>query len=521
MQIFKGKVVTCDQANTVSNYLVEDEGIIAFVGDELPPVYGKSPAVIDLGEMAIIPAFGDGHIHFSNWALFNSTFDVREAASIADIGPMIKDYAEREPKIKVLFGFGHSANAVAENRLITRTEIDAAVKNRPVYLVCYDGHSAVANTAAIGLMPKEIRFLNGFDLESGQIFHEAFLAATDFISSKIPPLKLARYMINGMDTLAGYGVGLIHTVEGVGYPRDLDVDLVRFMAKSSQLQFRIYFQTMDVDKVLRRKLPRVGGCFACALDGCFGARDAALLEPYSDDQNYQGILFYSDQQVKNFVMQANRAGLQVQLHCIGDAAVVQAVMAIEAALEDFPRTNHRHTLIHACLIPEQTLQKIAELGIIITLQPGFLVSPLEPLDYMEKLIGNRAADISPLRTMLDLGIIVSGGSDGPVTMPNPIDGLFGACNHNVAGQSVTVQEALRMYTYNIAYTSFDEKGRGSLEKGKTADLVILNRNPLELEAKDLLQLEVKKLLMAGLEYQKGGTLTGSLLGGLKNRSRVV
>jgi predicted amidohydrolase YtcJ len=521
VQIFKGNIITCDQVGSVFNYLVEDEGRIAFVGDELPPSFTTSPEVIDLGEMALLPAFGDGHIHFSNWALFNSTFDVRGASKLAEIGPMIKEYADRESGIKVLFGFGHSANSVEEKRLITRAEIDIAVKKRPVYLVCYDGHSAVANTAAIGLLPKEIRMLNGFDLESGQIFHEAFLAATDFISSKMPPLKLAQYMLKGMDTLADFGVGLVHTVEGVGFPRDLDVDLVRFLAKSSQLQFRVYFQTMDVDKVLKRKLPRIGGCFACALDGCFGAKDAALLEPYADDPNNCGILFYSDQKVTNFVVEANRAGLQVQLHCIGDAAVVQAVNAIETALEDFPRVNHRHTLIHACLIPEQTLKRIAELGIIITLQPGFLISPLEPPDYMEKIIGERAKDGSPFRKMIDLGILISGGSDGPVTAPNPIEGIYGACNNVIPKQSVTIQEALRMYTYNVAYTSFDEDERGSLEKGKLADMVILNCNPLKLEPKELLQLEVKKLIIEGLEYKKNSSLISALLGSLKNRSRAV
>ncbi len=521
MRIYNGNIVTCDREDSVYQYLVEDEGIIIFVGDELPASFGPAPDVTELGNKALLPALGDGHIHFSNWALFNSTFDVRRAEKLADIGPMITKYARRDRRIKVLFGFGHSANSVVEKRLITRTELDTAVKDRPVYLVCYDGHSAVANTATIGILPKEIRQLNGFDLESGQLFHEAFLAATDFISSKMPPLKLAGYMVKGMDTLAEHGIGFVHTVEGVGFPRDLDVDLVRFIAKSSPLQFRIYFQTMDVGKVLKRKLPRVGGCFACALDGSFGTRDAALIEPYTDDPGNRGILFYSDRQVTDFVVEANRAGLQVQLHCIGDAAVVQAVNAIEAALEDYPRSDHRHTLIHACLVPDETLEKIAALKIILSVQPGFLTSPLEPLEYTEQLLGDRAKDNLPFKKMLDLGITLNGGSDGPVTVPDPIEGIYAACNHPVAEQAISIPEALRMYTYNIAYTSFDEHERGSLEKGKTADMVILNRNPLQLEPWELRQLKVEKLLIAGEDYQKRGSLGSALLDSLKNRARTV
>jgi len=521
MQIYMGHIVTCDQEGSVFKYLVEDEGRIAFVGDKLPGFFGPAPEITDLKDKALLPAFGDGHIHFSSWALFNSTFDVREAEKLADIGLLIREFANRDPKTKVLFGFGHSANSVAEGRLITRTELDSAAKERPIYLVCYDGHSAVANTAAIGMMPKEIRLLNGFDLESGQLFHEAFLAATDYISSKIPPFKLGHSMLKGMDALAGYGVGLMHTVEGVGFPRDLDVDLVRFLAKSSQLEFRVYFQTMDVSKALKRKLPRIGGCFACALDGCFGTKDAALLEPYSDDPQNYGILFYSDQQVNSFVIEANRAGLQVQLHCIGDAAVAQAVRAIAAALEDTPRIDHRHTLIHASLIPEQTLERIAELGISITLQPGLLISPLEPVCYLEKLLGERVNTGTPLRKLIDLGIMVSGGSDGPVLEPNPIEGIYAACNHVTPEQSVNIQEALRMFTYNVAYNSFDEHELGSLEKGKLANMVILNCDPLQLLPRELRRLKVEELLIKGVKYEKGTALAGAFIQGLKNRTRIV
>ncbi len=353
------------------------------------------------------------------------------------------------------------------------------------------------------------------------MFYEAFYKATDFISSKIPVLTLIKYILAGVDTLADYGVGLVHAVEGVGFPRDLDVDLVRFIARGSQIQFRIYFQTLEVGKALKRNLPRIGGCFACALDGCFGAKDAALLEPYTDDLENKGILFYSDEQVINFAKRANRAGLQIQLHCIGDAAVVQAVKAIEAALLDFPRPDHRHTLIHACLIPDSILEKIAELKIGVTLQPGFLVSPLEPPEYLAKILGNRTYKSCPLKKMMEMGIHISGGSDGPVTPPNPIIGIHGACNHLDPEQSVSIADALRMYTYNIAWTSFDEDKRGSLETGKIADMVVLNQNPLQMAPENLKQLQVESLFVAGKKYLKGKSFGSMLLDGIIKQKKLV
>ncbi len=521
MQIFHGNIITCDWKCSVFNYLVEDEGKIVFVGDKLPEAYSIVPGHVELGSKAMLPAFGDGHIHFSSWAFFNAAFDVRSAATIPEIGPIIEDYALRNQKSKVLFGFGLSNHALAEKRLINRAELDKIIKNRPVFLVTYDGHSAVVNSKTIGILPRRIRDLRGFNLESGQLFSEAFLEASNYISGKVSVPTMLSRIIKGADTLASYGVGLVHAVEGIGFTRDLDVDLVRLVGRSSQLGFRTYFQTMQVEKVLKRKLPRIGGCFACALDGSFGTKDAALSEPYMDDEFNRGILFYKDDQVIDFVKKANRAGLQIQLHCIGDAAVVQAVKALEAALKDYPRKYHRHTLIHACLIPEETLEKIASLEIGINIHPGHLVSPLEPAEYLESILGARVHQIWPINKMLDMGINVSAGSDGPVITANPVEGIYGACNHYIADHAVSTADALCMYTYNIAHTSFDENERGSLEPGKSADMIIVNKNPLQLDPHDLRQLEVEKTFLAGQKYSGKKTIPQTLLEGYKNRNQPV
>ena len=342
----------------------------------------------------------------------------------------------------------------------------------------------------------------------------------------MPPLDLVTSILKGYDLLADYGVGMIHATEGIGFPNDLDITLVSLIAKARGLknsfQTRLFFQTMEVDKVLKRNLPRIGGCFETALDGCFGACDAALHEPYSHQAGNQGILFHAEEQVIEFAKKANRAGLQIEMHAIGDAAVTRAVDAIEAALLDFPREDHRHTIIHACLVRPEDLQRIADLGIGITLQPGFLISPLEPVEYLEEILGDRIYSSSPLRTILDLGIHLSGGSDAPVTHPDPIEGIYGACNHPYdPAQSVSIEEALRMYTTEIAWTSFDEKERGSLEVGKLADLVILNQDPLALDPRDLRSLKVENLYLSGKEYQRGMGIPSMLWNSLQGRKVAI
>ena len=508
MQVFHGSVISCDQHDHLFQYLVEDQGRIVHTGDELPEAYRGAP-IVELGQHALVPAFGDGHIHFSNWALIAGAFlDVRQARDFGDLGALIREHAARRPAGKVLAAFGASRHSVREQRLITRAELDAIESELPVYIICYDGHSSIGNSRLVELMPDRIRRMRGFDADTGLMLHEAYYGATDHVSGSVPALTLLRSVASGYDRLAAAGIGLIHAVEGIGFPRDLDVTMVshiaRAMARRKGFQTRIYFQTMDVAKVRKRKLPRIGGCFATALDGCFGVCDAALIEPYAHQPDNKGILFHSDREVIEFVKQANRAGLQVSMHAIGDAAVAQALRAFEEAHKDFPRQDARHVLIHACLLPPDALERCAKLGVGITLQPAFLISPLEPASWLRELLGSRLDASSPLRSIVQHGIHLSGGSDGPVTLPDPIEGIYGACNHPYdSGQSVTIPQALKMFTSEVAWMSFDERDRGTLEPGKLADMTVLSANPLAWNPKELRKLKVEALYLGGQRYEPG------------------
>ncbi|MHB8909488.1 MAG: amidohydrolase [Syntrophales bacterium] len=514
MNIYEGAIISCDRANHVYRYLVEDKGRILAVGDNLPPEYRGAPREL-LGERSLIPSFGDTHLHFASYALFNAGLDVRSARSLPEMGEQIRAFA-RATGDRIVMGFGASAHSVEEKRLITRAELDRACPDRAVYIVKYDGHACLLNSRMISLLPKGVKGVRGYHEDSGEMNQEAFFAVTDFITGKVSPLQVIRNMLRGVDAMASKGIGMMHTVSGVGFPLDMDVTMETILGKGldTGFQTRVFFQTMDVGKVKRRKLPRVGGCFATALDGCFGSEDAALNTPYANNTGNRGILFHPDHEVIAFAKKANREGLQIEMHAIGDAAFDQAVMAIEAALKDFPREDHRHGIIHACLPSDGGLKRCAALGIQIPLQPAFLRWNLEPLEFLETILGDRAGDISPLRKMADLGICMSGGSDAPCTLPDPIFGIHAACNHYLPGQSLTIPEALKLFTYNAAWTTFDEKERGSLEAGKIADMVILNKNPLTMKPGELLELKVEKLLLNGREYRKGQGILSLLARGL-------
>ena len=498
MKVYEGAVLTCNEKDEVVRYLVEDGGKIVFTGDELPEKYAAATK-IELGERALIPSFTDSHIHFASYATFLAGLNVADAKSNGEILEMLREFVKK-CEDKLVIAFGASPHSVEEKHFVTREQLDEVCPERPLFMVKYDGHTCVINTKLLKLVREKAQDLRGFHPESGEMNQEAFFAVSDYVTNSVSIPKLLKNMQNAADHMASRGIGMIHTVSGVGFPLDMDVDMENWFGKglNNGLQLRVFFQTMDVKKVKRRGLPRIGGCFATALDGCFGSEDAAMLEPYEGTEN-KGVLYYSDEKVAAFCKEANRAGLQIEMHAIGDAAFDQATKALKAALDDFPREDHRHTIIHACLPTEEGIRICEEYKIGLAVQSAFIDWPQEPNDYLERILGSRAKKLNPFRTYADHNIKMSVGSDGPCTDPDPINWLYKACNNGA--ESLSVREALRMCTANGYWQTFDEKERGTLEVGKFADMVILSANPYETETEKLGTLKVERLFLGGKAYR--------------------
>lgn len=508
--LIHGRFLSCEEENRTFSVLVEDRGKILFTGEELPPEYASIPKV-DMAGRCVVPAFADTHMHFESYALFHSTVDVRDAADFEEMGGLLRRYIDAHPDVKFLPAYGCSAHTVAEGRLPERADLDRMTQV-PLLIVKYDGHAAVANSALIAQFPAEVTGDPGFQADTGWLYQNAFYRGVNFITAQVPVLSVLGSMAAAADQLARQGLGLIHSVEGVGYKNDIDVDSLRMVRYGLPEAFRIYFQTMDVEKVTRRKMTGIGGCFSLALDGCFGSEDAALKEGYAHDPENHGFLAYTQEEVTDFCKRANRAGLQITMHAIGDAAVEQAVTAYEAALADFPRKDHRHIIIHGDLFPPELQKRAAALGLCVAVQPAFLDWRQEPGSYLEHILGKeRAASMLPLRDLIDAGLLVSAGSDAPCTLPDPIQSIHNCCNHPDPAQSVTVEEALKMHTLWAARTSFDEEKRGSLRPGLAADFAVLDRDPLETPVTQLKEIRVLETWYAGKKYQGMGQSAASLL----------
>jgi predicted amidohydrolase YtcJ len=501
MHIFEnGIFISCEGENRIFSVLIEDGGRIVFTGESVPDAYKGISNRTDMKGQCVVPAFADTHMHFESFCFFQENFDVRSAETWDDLCEFIRGYERIHPEAKILLGFGCSAHTLREKQLPDTTFLDQ-VTRKPLLLVKYDGHAAVANSALLRKFPKNITGDPGFDKASGWLNQHAYYKAVNHITKSISPYKLFKTFIKGTDCIARNGIGLIHTVEGLGFPLDVDVDILRLAARGLPLHFRIYFQTMNIRKVVRRKLPRIGGCFTTALDGSFGSEDAALLEPYTNNPDNKGMLAYSQRQVSHFVKRANRIGLQVSMHAIGDAAVEQAITAYEEALEDFPRSDHRHVIIHANLISPFQLERAARLGVHIAAQPPLLHWEEEPMEYLVRILGDRAYNLIPLKSMLKSGLVIAGGSDAPCTPPDPILGIHSACNHPNPVERISILDALRMHTNWAARLSFDENERGTLTEDKVADFAVLDSNPLAVAPEKLKEMKVIALYLNGKPYK--------------------
>lgn len=290
MKVYQGHIVTCDQYDHVYQYLVEDQGKVIYVGNELPVQY-HSHDIIDLKEKALIPSFVDSHIHFASYATFHAGLNVMDARSNEEILNMLKEHIQ-ESQEKIIIGFGASPYSVKEQCLVTRAQLDSVCSNRPIFMVKYDGHTCVINSCLLSKLKDEIKDLRGYHEESGEMNQDAFFEVSQYVTNYISIVQLIKNMQKAIDSLARQGIGMIHSVSGVGFIKDLDVDLERWFARglNNGMLMRVFFQTMNVDDAVKRKLPRIGGCFKTALDGCFGSLDAAMIEPYNHTQN-TGILY--------------------------------------------------------------------------------------------------------------------------------------------------------------------------------------------------------------------------------------
>ncbi|MCC5911067.1 MAG: amidohydrolase [Clostridiaceae bacterium] len=332
--------------------------------------------------------------------------------------------------------------------------------------------------------------------------------------------EIRKSILDGGKELLKYGITSIHSEDSydLGYSGDfLDIyETYQQMVKDEELPIRVYQKIslpkkQDVKMFLEGNL-RTGdgdkyykvGPMKQWCDGTMGARTAALLEPYSDDPDNKGILVYTKEELYENVLMAHKENMQVCLHAIGDAALEMILDVYEDVLRGFPR-NARHRIVH-CQVGNRSLyERLAKLDVSINIQPPQTATDWAMLN--SRLGDKREKESHNWRTLTDLGVCVTGGSDIPVESPDVFYGIYAAVTRQDAErnpkegwlpeQKVTVEEAIKMYTMNAAYSAFEEDTKGSITEGKLADMVVVDHNPFEVQPEYLKDIKVEQVILGG------------------------
>jgi hypothetical protein len=230
-------------------------------------------------------------------------------------------------------------------------------------------------------------------------------------------------------------------------------------------------------------------------DGSLGGHTAALKEPYSDKPETHGIKLYTQRRLNRLILDAHKAGLQIAVHAIGDEAMEAVLKAYERALKKHPSKNHRHRIEHCSVLNPKLIRRMKRLNLIASIQPHFVVSDFWIVDRVGK---KRARWVYPFRTLMREGVMAVSGSDCPVEPIDPILGIWAAVSRkSFSEEGVTAEEALKTYTLNAAYASFDENKRGTIEAGKAADLTVLSNDALSVPSDDIRKIRVEMTIVDG------------------------
>ena len=490
-----GRVYTMDERRPFASVVAVRDGRIIHVGEDAYDMIGKETLVIEAEGRSVLPGFIDTHVHFVGTAL--SKFDDVDAFGMGSISEILESLRRiRKPRGEWVRVRGFDDSMVREQRYPTRWELDSALPDNPVIVKRLDGHSCVLNTLALrvaGINPG----IRGVELDelgrmTGVLRAEANEIARNRSEHEAGREEILRKLFEVSYDALRSGVTTIHALEGsTGNPGHLRL----LMGTELPVDLVLYYQTTEVREALELGLPRIGGCLL--VDGSMDSHTAAFFEPYNDMEDSRGFLYFKDDEIRSFVAEAHREGLQIAMHAIGDAAIEQLLDSYEFALSEYPRDDHRHRIEHAEVPSDDQIKRMAKLGVSVAVQPPFLFYWDMDLFYIRRLGRERAKRLHPYRKMLDAGVKLSGGSDSPVTPMDPLTGIHAAVNHPIRGSSLELEEALRLYTIDAAFFSFEEHRKGSISEGKIADLIMLSDDIFRVKKEEIRNLKVDLVLKGG------------------------
>jgi len=493
-----------------------DGRIAATGGPELLARYPTARQINGQGR-SVLPGLSDAHAHMYGLGFLNISLNLLGTASIDDAVRQIAEYAENNPHADWIQGRGWNQVIWPEKAFPSAADIDAVVADRPVWLRRVDGHAAWANTAALriaGIDDRTADPIGGKIIrdENGHATGVLIDKAMNLVSTHLPAADKddvrAAYLA-ATEVLLPLGVTSVHDT-GIDIAQ---AEVYMAMADDDELRLRIYAMLSNAGAnldAIAKPIVAYGNdhldirAVKIYADGALGSRGAAMLAPYSDDIENYGLPFLNTDELFESVDKANSMGFQVGVHAIGDRGNRIVLDAFERAQKNKPSAL-RNRVEHAQVIALDDIPRFAELGVIASMQPVHATSDMNMAE--DRIGAERIKGAYAWRKLLDSGARIASGSDFPVELPNPFHGLHAAVTRQsrdnlpaagwYSGEALSRAEALHSFTLDAAYAAHQEDRFGSLEPGKWADFIIVDRDYFTIPADQIDDIQVLETWVGG------------------------